>query len=181
MFLEAYACLKGAHATVKYSCTKSKLLLRLMGGVKWAFRTVCNVELPDLCPTAAGAKAYCSDPAPVPRGSGSPICLSAVISTIVYISLPAFLSVLLFWVKPFPWAVISIASLSFYLSDSDFFSAPFLDFKSLLKSSHNEGKGLRSAFDNNLISPSLISYQCPLNAAWKSHKTPQTGMFPPST
>lgn len=57
-----------------------------------------------------------------------------------YISLPAFLSVSLFWVKPFPWAVISIASLSFYLSDSHFFSAPFLDFKSLLKSSHNEGK-----------------------------------------
>ncbi len=140
MFLEAYACLKGAHTTVKYSCTKSKLLRPLMGGVKWAFRTVCNVELPDLCPTAAGAKAYCGDPLRCQEAAVFPyVCQLWFPQS--YISLPAFLSVLLFWVKPFPWAVISITSLSFYLSDSDFFSAPFLDFKSLLKSSHNEGKG----------------------------------------
>lgn len=136
MFLEAYACLKGAHATVKYSCTKSKLLLHLMGVVKWAFRTVCNVELPDLCPTAAGAKAYCGDPLRCQEAAVFPyVCQLWFPQS--YISLPAFLPVSLSCVKTF----ILITSLSFCLSDSHFFSAPFLDFKSLLKSSHNEGKG----------------------------------------
>lgn len=41
-------------------------------------------------------------------------------------------------------------------ADSNFFSAPFLDFKSLLRPSLNEGKVLRPAFVNKVIS--LIHY-----------------------